>query len=186
MIHVDRTNPDHYSIIRRHLEKLASDAPEAKAYHWLHNEDECEDSTENYCYDCAAQIRAQLIGETEAPTNDKKLFLTDAWGTDNDPENIVVDGGWSGETDGFRFCARCGAWLHTELTDYGFEEELETYEEYLWTRDGEGPYPLDWALILSMFDHVRFWYWWENCKYLGLYYRVVQSCMMLVERYIYA
>ncbi len=41
-----------------------------------------------------------------------------------------IDGGWAGESDGFRFCENCGKSLHVNLTDYAVESELSHWKEY--------------------------------------------------------
>jgi hypothetical protein len=42
----------------------------------------------------------------------------------------AIDGGWSGESDGWRYCANCDKSLRVNLTDYGVEEELRHWKHY--------------------------------------------------------
>lgn len=42
----------------------------------------------------------------------------------------AADGGWTGESDGWRYCENCGKSLYVNLTDHGVEEELNHWEHY--------------------------------------------------------
>lgn len=44
-------------------------------------------------------------------------------------EDYILDGGWRTEEDGFRFCAGCGVRLDVSLTEYGFIDGLEKFDE---------------------------------------------------------
>jgi hypothetical protein len=87
---------------------------------------------------------ADLLCKLLKPLADKADPLTPYWTGNNDGSWLgcydcarkrfkedQIDGGWSGEEDGPRWCDDCGKLLEFTLTDYGLEEELGHFYEHI-------------------------------------------------------
>lgn len=78
--------------------------------HWVGGE---RDQSESYCLRCCERLVREI----------KKA----------EPErDVYVDGGWTTENDGMRFCCndKCARALTVTFTDYAVESELQTFGEY--------------------------------------------------------
>lgn len=145
--------------------------PSAAPY-WLH-----DDSCADYCGDCVSAIPALgglvvchlllLIGvdvmvKREHDLDEYKTCRRCDWHVSWNkecltlPEQIVHmaddqrDGGWRGESDGFRFCENCSEQLDVCLTGYGAKEELRHQEE-----SGPPDSPDDWYSFSEMLNSIE-------------------------------
>ena len=89
-------------------ERLCAIAAEPEPYHWIGG----KDTGEEFCRACAEK-RVKAL-QAKDPTGEY-------W----------VDGGWIRESDFSVACTDCGTITGYSLTDYGFCEELEHFENAL-------------------------------------------------------